>query len=129
AYDLARAGAEVELAPREIGLRHLQVAAAGLSDEGAYLDVELATSKGYYVRSFARDLGESIGVPSHLARLRRTQSGSFTAAEAILLSEPDALRAALVPIAECARRVLASAILTPDGLVRARHGKPLSAAD
>lgn len=129
AYDLARSGAEVELAPREVSLRALTIVGAGVGPEGGYIDAELHTSKGYYVRSFALDLGLSLDVPSHLARLRRLQSGPFTIDAARPLAEPESLRAGLIPLAESARRVLPSVTLTADGLTRARHGKTLTAAD
>jgi tRNA pseudouridine55 synthase len=64
--------------------------------------------KGTYVRTLAADLGRVLGVPAHLAALRRTAASGFELAQAIPLEEAealgrasrDALRARLVPPAE-----------------------------
>lgn len=82
--DLARAGEEVIVEPRPVtcyGLTLLEIAAPRLV-------VDVACSKGYYVRAMARDVGATLGVPAHLAGLRRTQVGPFGATQAIA---PDAV--------------------------------------
>jgi tRNA pseudouridine55 synthase len=82
------------------------------------------------VRSLARDLGERLGVPAHLAALRRTASGPFTLARAVRLDDgPDALRAALQPLAEAAAEALPVGRLTLEGADRTRQGKRLAEAD
>jgi tRNA pseudouridine55 synthase len=124
AYDLARAGKPVELPPRAVEARSITRVA---SDDPTLLALELRVSKGYYVRSLARDLGERLGVPAHLARLRRTKSGSFDLTEAALLDAPD-LASKLLPIARAAERALAIAKLTDEGTLRARQGKLLDPA-
>jgi len=85
-------------------------------------------SKGYYVRSLARDLGAHLGVPAHLAALRRVASGPFTLARAQPLVA-EALRAALVPLDEAARAALPVGRLTDDGVLRARRGQRVSVTD
>src|SRR5690606_10030869 len=72
-------GEDVELAPRDVRLHELRL----LRWDDQQLTVELTVSKGYYVRAFARDLGDALGVPAHLATLRRTRSGPFTLAQAV----------------------------------------------
>ena len=69
-------------------------------DCGRSLDLQLVVSKGYYVRSLARDLGETLGVPAHLRRLRRTASGLSRSNEALAtLDAPvEDLRRALQPV-------------------------------
>lgn len=90
----------------------------------------MRVSKGYYVRSFARDLGATLGLPSALARLRRTRSGSFELCDAVALdADPTLLRGALLPIGEAARRSLPARTLAPDDVRRARLGQPLAEAD
>lgn len=127
-YAHARAGREVELALRPVRMLELRLDAA--SSAPPSLEVSMRVSKGYYVRSFARDLGAALGVPSALARLRRTRSGSFELAHAVSLdAEPAVLRASLLPIAEAARSSLPERILAPDEVRRARLGQPLAAAD
>ena len=126
-YDRARKGEEVELPEREVTLR--AIAAAGADPTGAepFLDVDLDVSKGYYVRSFARDLGAHLGLPAHLGGLRRTASGPFTLERAVPLDEVQA--SSLVPVPTAALEALSSGQLTDEGAVRAHHGKPLSEAD
>lgn len=81
----ARAGEQVELPPRPVAVRAARVVAA--SQEPARLELELEVSKGYYVRSFARDLGLALGCPAHLASLVRTQAGPFRLEEALALED------------------------------------------
>ncbi|WP_437738514.1 tRNA pseudouridine synthase B [Sorangium sp. So ce1335] len=96
----------------------------------AALDIELDVSKGYYVRSLARDLGAHLDVPAHLSALRRTASGAFTVEQAVPLDAgADALRAALRPLAEAAASSLPVARLTEQGARRARLGQSLTESD
>jgi tRNA pseudouridine55 synthase len=127
-YAHARAGREVELALRPVRMLELALLAAAPSPPS--LELAMRVSKGYYVRSFARDLGAALGLPSALARLRRTRSGSFELGDAVSLdAEPEVLRAALLPLGEAARRSLPERTLAPDDVRRARLGQPLSATD
>ncbi|MBW2528931.1 MAG: tRNA pseudouridine(55) synthase TruB, partial [Deltaproteobacteria bacterium] len=133
AHRRARAGETVELPPRQIAVRSLR---ALLPEEGSApwqpsadpccLDLALTVSKGYYVRSLARDLGHQLGLPAHLTRLRRTASGSFDLSQAVLLEQDgQALADRVLPLAEAARRALPAAILTMDGARRAACGQAL----
>ncbi len=76
AYELARRGETVTLAAADVTAHVVTLAA--WDGAGRTADIELETSAGYYVRSFARDLGQHLGVPAHLTALRRTASGEFT---------------------------------------------------
>lgn len=120
AYDLARRGAAVELAPRAVSLKALEV----IEQSADTLRVKLTVSKGYYVRAFARDLGQTLGVPAHLASLRRLTSGAFSLDEAI--AWPPSERPPLIPLAEAARRSLPVTRLSPDAVARARRGQRLT---
>ncbi|XYH92371.1 tRNA pseudouridine synthase B [Sorangium sp. So ce1128] len=141
-YALARAGQAVDLSARAVEVRSLALAGAsrggpgplpGAPAEGAApaaLELELDVSKGYYVRSLARDLGAHLDVPAHLSALRRTASGAFTVEQAVPLDAgAEALRAALRPLAEAAASSLPVARLTEHGARRARLGQPLTEAD
>jgi tRNA pseudouridine55 synthase len=129
-YDRARAGEEVTLPPRPVAVHAIVPTDAAVTDDAPWIDLELHVSKGYYVRALARDLGERLGVPAHLAALRRTASGPFTLAQAVRLDGgADALRAGLIPIAAAAAAALPSATLTAEGTLRARRGQRLSGAD
>ena len=129
-YDRARAGEVVELAARAVEVLALRVVGGGVP-EGAelpFLEIELEVSKGYYVRSLARDLGERLGVPAHLTALRRTASGPFVIEGAVRL-EAEAMAAGLTPLDEAARAALPSGRLTEEGALRARRGQRLGPED
>ena len=89
AYKAAREGKQLELEPREIvidkarlvgcGKEHVRLSDGAdgfFEDDLAYWDVELAVSKGTYIRSIARDLGYRLGCGAHLSALRRTSVAS-----------------------------------------------------
>ena len=73
-YRLARAGVEVERAPRRVRIDRLELLAAGPD----WLDFEVACSKGTYVRSLAEDLARAFGTVGHVASLRRIGLGPFS---------------------------------------------------
>ena len=82
-YALARKGKEVPLAARRVTVREARLLACG--PEG--FRVFLSVSKGFYVRSLPRDLGERLGVPLTVSELRRTRVGPFRIQEAVTLDE------------------------------------------
>jgi tRNA pseudouridine55 synthase len=124
AHALTRAGAAPELAEREVRVEDLRL----LSREGTSLTLELRVSKGYYVRALARDLGAALGLPAHLASLRRLASGQFELAEACAWpASPEQAR--LIATADAARRTLPAAQLEQSGLQRARRGQTLEIGD
>ena len=81
AYDLARAGEEVQLASRNVTIHALTIEAA--SPEEATLVA--AVSKGTYIRSLARDIALALGTVGHVTMLRRLKAGPFTLEKAISL--------------------------------------------
>jgi tRNA pseudouridine55 synthase len=81
AYEMAREGEEVELAPRIIQVYSLDL--LEWAPPEAVIDVYC--SSGTYVRSLAHDLGEKLGCGATLVGLRRTKSGRFTLRDAIPL--------------------------------------------
>ncbi len=122
-YALARAGNAPELAEREVRVEHLQL----LERTEHELVLEVEASKGYYVRALARDLGIALGVPAHLAALRRLASGRFELSDAVPWPLDPALP--LLATAEAARRALPSATLNETGQRRARLGQMVELAD
>lgn len=81
AYDLAREGGTVALAPREVEIGRLEI----VSSPGPDLTVfEVECGKGTYVRAMARDMGRDLGCRGHVAQLRRVEVYPF--AEARLVS-------------------------------------------
>ncbi len=122
AHELARAGKEVVLAPRPVSVRALDVLRTTEHPPSVTLRVEVG--KGYYVRSLARDLAESLGTLGHLTMLRRTRSGPFTAEESTALDAPDfAVRA--LSIEDAAKRTLPFVVLDEAQTRDAGHGKKL----
>ncbi len=86
-YKLARAGVEVERAPRRVTVREFRL----VSLEGDRLAVEIACSKGTYIRSLAHDLGEALGCGAHVAELRRLAVGTLRVEDATTLAALEAL--------------------------------------
>lgn len=124
AHARARAGEAVALEPRPVAVR--QIAVRSLDIPTGRVDLRLTVSKGYYVRSLARDLGQALGVPSHLCALRRTASGAFVVADAV--PPDDDLMAQLVPIADAATRAMPAVTLTAAGVERVGFGGPMQVA-
>ena len=72
AFDFARGGKELELHARKIEIKEIEV----LKFESPQLIIRITCGKGTYIRSLARDLGESLGCGAYLTGLRRTRIGS-----------------------------------------------------
>lgn len=87
AYDLARDGEEVELAPREIVVYWLELIEA--TEKSAVFETE--TGKGAYVRALARDIGRTLGCLGHVSALRRVRVGPFGEEDLISLDEIERL--------------------------------------
>jgi tRNA pseudouridine55 synthase len=99
----------------------------GELDPTGEFTLRMVVSKGYYVRSLARDIGRGLGVPSVLSLLRRDASGVFTLEESIALADVSSER--LLSLSAAAARALPVATLTTAGEVRARVGALLSDHD
>lgn len=72
-YKLAREGIEVERQPRTVQIYELKLH----SFEHDVLDIEVACSKGTYVRTLAEDIGERLGCGAHVVELRRLSVGPY----------------------------------------------------
>ncbi|HEY8145850.1 MAG TPA: tRNA pseudouridine(55) synthase TruB [Kofleriaceae bacterium] len=125
-HELARAGTEVERAPRPITIGRFDL--VGFDPPRAAFAVDC--SKGTYVRSLVADLGRALGCGAHLTRLRRTRSGSFEIARALPLAEvdPASAGARLVPLAEAVSH-LPTAEVPADHERAVLTGKPLKWSD
>jgi tRNA pseudouridine55 synthase len=97
AYQLARQGVEVHLAPRTVRVDSIDL----LSYEYPRLSVQIACGSGTYIRSIARDVGRELGTGGLMSRLRRTQIGLFRADQASPIDQ----------IAQAERHPLAAAML------------------
>lgn len=84
AYDLARAGESVALAPREIEIDAFRLLSMPDADHAEF---EVECGKGTYVRSLARDIGRTLGCLGHVSVLRRTLVGDFAQDDTVNLVE------------------------------------------
>ncbi len=81
--DLARRGKEVERQPREIEIFELEC----LEFTGNTARLRVRCSKGTYIRTLCKDIGEALGCGGCMQELRRVQAGEYTIAEAVPLKE------------------------------------------
>jgi cobalt-precorrin-5B (C1)-methyltransferase len=96
AYDLARKGSEVVLAPRPVQVHAIEI----IRYDYPILELEVRCGKGTYIRSLARDIGARLGCGGYVQALRRTRVGPFCVEGA------EELR-----IADCGLRIEASRLL------------------
>src|ERR1700730_13477923 len=82
-YKLARQGKVVEREPRFVHVYRYTINRIALPD----IDFSVLCSKGFYVRTYAHDIGEALGCGAHLKSLRRTKSGRFDLADAISVDQ------------------------------------------
>jgi tRNA pseudouridine55 synthase len=74
AFEYARQSKEVEIQSKEVSIYSFDINRMELPE----IDFEISCSKGTYIRSIARDLGEVLGCGAYLSRLRRTKTGDFS---------------------------------------------------
>ena len=72
-YKLARQGKTVEREPRFVHVFAHEINEIRLPE----IDFRVVCSKGFYVRTYAHDIGVELGCGAHLKSLRRTKSGRF----------------------------------------------------
>ena len=124
AYDLARAGEAMDLAPRDLFVDSLDVVGRPDADN---VELQMVCGKGGYVRSIARDVGAALGCLGHVLWLRREWSGPFEASDGVSMdvieaeARSDALLARLLPL-EVALSELPELPATPEGAARLRNG-------
>lgn len=127
AYDLVRAGEEVELAARRVTVSRFEVLRTRRAPGAIVLDVVVDCSSGTYIRALARDLGAALGIGGHLTALRRTRIGHFDVADA---ASVDAIADdALVEPAVAAADVVGALSVTADEARDLRHGKRIAGAE
>ena len=83
AYELARAGEEVAVRQALITIYEMEL----LECELPKIRIRVRCSKGTYIRSLAREIGEALQSGAHRTALRRTRSGGFTVENAWSLDE------------------------------------------
>jgi tRNA pseudouridine55 synthase len=88
AYAMARAGEDVELEARALFVETLALESRPDADHAT---LEMVCGKGGYVRSIARDLGETLGCFAHVETLRRLWSGPFDLEDAVTMDQIEEL--------------------------------------
>ncbi len=81
--DLARRGKEVERKPRTITIHRLEC----LSFDGDTATLQVTCSKGTYIRTLCKDIGEALGCGGCMEALRRTAAGAYTIEESVPLAD------------------------------------------
>ena len=82
-YKLARKGQVIEREARQVRVTGYQVTRIALPE----IDFVVHCSKGFYVRTYAHDIGEKLGCGGHLSTLRRTRSGKFTLERSVTVAD------------------------------------------
>ena len=82
-YKLARQGKTVEREPRLVHVYSYAISRMEFPE----IDFTVSCSKGFYVRTYAHDIGETLGCGAHLKDLRRTRSGRFVVSGAVTVDE------------------------------------------
>ena len=127
AYDLARDGAEFELASRRVTIHEAAVSA---SPDADHVEITIRTGKGVYVRSLARDLALILGAEGHVSALRRERVGPFSTGNAVTLDiladlvHRDAALEGLLPVATALDDIPELAVTDQDAF-SLRQGRPI----
>ena len=127
AYDLARAGHDVQLVARTVRVDAARLIEAADAD---HVTLEIDCGKGTYVRAIVRDLALALGACGHVSSLRRTRVGQFSEANAITLENladmvhMDRGLKALLPVETALDDIPALAVTTEDAF-RLRQGRPI----
>jgi tRNA pseudouridine55 synthase len=128
AYDLAREGQAVALAPRPARVDRFELIERPDANTAAFL---VESGKGVYMRSLARDLARAVGTVGHIAALRRMRVGPFREEHAIPLDRiagsgdtPPPSPDLLLPVATALADIPALALTTAEA-ARLSHGQPI----
>ena len=127
AYDLARDGAEFELASRRVTIHEAAVTDAPDAD---HVEITMRTGKGVYVRSLARDLALMLGAEGHVLALRRERVGPFSVDNAVTLDiladlvHRDAASEGWLPVATALDDIPELAVTDQDAF-SLRQGRPI----
>ena len=125
-YEYARAGIEVERAPRNIVIKAIDLKAI----DHEQIQLTVTCTKGTYVRVLGEDIAKALGTLGHLTALRRTQVGDFNIDDAITLPELEALaldsrQGQLMPVDACVN-IDAEMMLTTEQCTRIHMGQRLN---
>jgi tRNA pseudouridine55 synthase len=126
-YELARKGEIIEVAPRQVKIDQITVL-DWLKGEFPQIELDIHCGSGTYIRSLARDLGDSLGVGGTLAGLIRTASCGFNLANSIsleaLAAHPDNLISPSIALQN-----LHQIKLTEEEIIDWFHGRKINLVD
>lgn len=126
AYERARRGEKVELAPREVEVHELALTRWA----PPHFEIHVACSKGTFVRSLVSEVGRRVGCGATLSALRRLRTGPFTLAQSVALEGMEERwkrgDLSLVTMDEALAHLPAVEI-TPKDVTRIRQGQPVAA--
>ena len=134
-YDLARKGITVERTPRRVTVHELELLEIRQEDP-VTLTLRIRCSKGTYIRSLCRDIGEALGCGGAMASLVRTRVGQFRIEDALTLdevsavmhSEPEKITQYIQPVDSFFPEALS--VTVPDDLLKyLENGNPLTAKE
>ena len=108
-YEYARAGVEVERAPRQVVIHALKLALAQDHTAAPAIIIEVTCSKGTYIRTLGEDIGAALGCGGHLTRLRRVATGPFLQEQCVTLESLEAM-----PESQRLTALLPPEVLVPD---------------
>ena len=126
-YEYARAGTEIERVARRVAIRSLVLTRF----ESGHAHIEVACSKGTYIRVLAEDIGKALGCGATLAALRRTRVGPFSVDSAVTLdalegTAPENRDSRLLP-ADALLDGIAAVTLQPEEARRVGRGQSVHA--
>ena len=127
AYELARAGATVDLAPVRVRISELSLVRFDPPD----VEFTMSCSSGTYVRAVARDLGRALGTGAYLTALRRTRIGRWSVADALppaRLAETALPDSAVLELSD-ALDFLPAVSVSDSDVQKLVHGQALTIAD
>lgn len=84
-YEYARKGQEVEIKPRKITIYAIRL--LKIDKEKKEIEFEVSCSKGTYIRSLCEDIAKKMGTIGYMKELQRTQVGTFTLEQSILIED------------------------------------------
>ena len=125
-YELARRGIEVQREPRLVDVQSITI----VDWDNPYLTIDIDCGRGFYVRSLAHDIGESLGCGGHMNSLIRMKSGPFYIHDAISLNDAEDYLAAgnyqMIQSPDLALQKLDAVTLKPELACLALTGRSFS---
>jgi tRNA pseudouridine55 synthase len=125
AYELARAGIEVQLKERKVTIYSLIVEKIERDESSIDIDISVECSAGTYIRSIARDLGSALAVGGHLTSLRRVRVDPFSITDANSINQLKEAPA-LLAIDDAISRIFSRRTLSPEEVASVAHGRAIN---